>query len=623
MTACSTTSSQKASGIGPFFAKYSWAIVRNVIGWMLILLALAVAGVVPGPLGTPLFLIGFALISFPGKRRLTSTLLRGYRIDFKSLWVHAGRLALAVLLTWAALISVKHQHRQWFAQLSSVQLLVGMAGLALVLWWGSYWVLRLTNLGLRVLPMTRGPLRRWLKRHGMSLLPPRRQRRRMTSPRPPANPQILTIDPAERDRIGHALEAGKERTFGVARALAKPAKPLIGLAVTCAIFVWMLRPVVRKWPQVHDRVMATSLPRFIAAAAMFSLFLFVFRVTSWRYIVRAFGHRLPLWTSARIWSASELARYLPGAIWQVWGRAYLVKPYGVTATLCATSQVLELTIFLLANLMVALACLPWFADRLTGWSHLAFWGATALAPLMLLLLQPRVFYGLINWILRKIRRPVIEARVGGRGLLALLGWAMLGLCWQGLAIWLLLGQPRALDLRIDQLGLLVGAYCLAWCAGFIVISAPGGLGVREAVLVGALQFALPDSVRNHFPTNAAFTVMCVFVALLLRLWTIAGELMLSATAHLIDLPGALGRANAKGRVKSDSSLVIKTRTPYIISPVPPEPEERATVSPAPPADDLALLVRNPRSPAPESGAEPSGQPKGSARRGGIAADTPS
>jgi hypothetical protein len=43
-----------------------------------------VAGpLVPGPGGIPLFLIGFALISFPGKRRLTARVLRGKPVRFQ------------------------------------------------------------------------------------------------------------------------------------------------------------------------------------------------------------------------------------------------------------------------------------------------------------------------------------------------------------------------------------------------------------------------------------------------------------------------------------------------------------------------------------------------------------
>src|SRR5260221_2403532 len=60
---------------------YLWLVLKNVIGWVMILGSGPVGLAVPGPGGIPLFLIGFALISFPGKRRLTARVLKGKPID--------------------------------------------------------------------------------------------------------------------------------------------------------------------------------------------------------------------------------------------------------------------------------------------------------------------------------------------------------------------------------------------------------------------------------------------------------------------------------------------------------------------------------------------------------------
>src|SRR5437870_10670794 len=60
-----------------FFAGYFWLILKNVVGWLLIILALPVGIALPGPGGLPMFLIGFAMVAFPGKRKLTSHFLRG------------------------------------------------------------------------------------------------------------------------------------------------------------------------------------------------------------------------------------------------------------------------------------------------------------------------------------------------------------------------------------------------------------------------------------------------------------------------------------------------------------------------------------------------------------------
>ena len=59
------------------FANWFWFILKNVIGWILILTAMVMGPLVPGPGGLPVFFIGFGLITFPGKRRITARILSG------------------------------------------------------------------------------------------------------------------------------------------------------------------------------------------------------------------------------------------------------------------------------------------------------------------------------------------------------------------------------------------------------------------------------------------------------------------------------------------------------------------------------------------------------------------
>ncbi len=64
-------------GVRWAFEDYFWFIIKNVAGWILIIAAWPVGLLVPGPGGIPLFLIGFAMITLPGKRKLTARVLRG------------------------------------------------------------------------------------------------------------------------------------------------------------------------------------------------------------------------------------------------------------------------------------------------------------------------------------------------------------------------------------------------------------------------------------------------------------------------------------------------------------------------------------------------------------------
>ncbi|HEY7089434.1 MAG TPA: lysylphosphatidylglycerol synthase domain-containing protein [Tepidisphaeraceae bacterium] len=534
------------AGIVEFFSGYFWFIFKNVIGWLFIMLSVPVGFTVPGPGGIPLFLIGFALVTFPGKRKLTSRVMRGRGLPieteiFTFLTAFFAILGTAVLMwfiaDWvsAALQTIHLNPQQRDATVASIiagLLVMGLFALGMT-WLVMRLSLHVLNYILRGMPIIRRKIRPWLRKKGFNLLPSRRKRAAENGEAaPPMSDEILEIDVRHQNRIRAA--------GGTAFLWAKRAA---GVAITIGIFYFILRPIREKWPLVKPRLMELSVADFLLASLMFAVFLFTFRAMIWRKILVAFGYRLPLAPAVRIWSTSELARYLPGAIWQVVGRVYLIRPYGVTGAICSVTQILELTIFLLANLIVAVACLGYF-----GFKHLeghAWWwlvAASVLLPLLLLLLYTKIFYGLANAILARFGKPKIEKRVRGRALPGMLAWNVFGLIWQALALFVLMREP--LNLKIDWLWTLAGAYCLAWCAGFLAFWAPGGLGVRELVFIGAMKMIAPNIVKS----TEGFDAVLALLSVLTRLWATTGEVILASIAYAIDYRGALGRPDAPGRV---------------------------------------------------------------------------
>jgi hypothetical protein len=256
---------------------------------------------------------------------------------------------------------------------------------------------------------------------------------------------------------------------------------------------------------------------------------------------------LPVAAATRIWSLSELARYLPGAVFQVVGRVYLIKPYGVRGSVTSVSQILELAVFLLANVLLAVGCLAYLGVKnLTGPARGWMIVAMTLVPVLLLLLHPSITYGIINWVMKRLGKPDIAHPLSGRRMLGILSWNVVGLLWQSLAVLLLMHDVLGLN-KLQWWWIVAGAYSLAWCAGFLAVWAPGGIGVREIVFVAAMSVALPRSVQAQLGDDAQRAVVLGFLSLLLRLWATCGELMLAAIAHVADLRGAVGDPTAPGR----------------------------------------------------------------------------
>ena len=501
--------------------EWVWFLVNNIIGWLLIILAWPIGIAIPGPGGLPLFLIGFALITFPGKRHLTARVMRGIPVRRKSFAFRTTIAIIAIVLPAMVLIYLRYvtipDIFKAMDRRRLVQMLLYISSVA-VLWIFGLRSDRAINWVFRRIPRIRRKVRPWMRRKGMDLLPPRR-RRRLKSHFP--DDGILEIH--------HRHQLRMWRTWKFFRVWGQR---VLGLVITVAIFYWMLRPVYLEWDKVKEPLSKLNWWYFALGAVMFAMFLFMFRALSWWWILTKFGHRLPLAPATRIWSISELARYLPGMIWQVVGRVFLIKPYGVSGSVCSTSQVLELTIFLLTNLLVSLTCLIWLGIKTDRQLRPYFYTVMALVPLLLVFLHPRVFYGIFDWVMLKLKKPAVEHRLRKRELFGLGIWAIVGLLWQSLAMWMVIHGP--LQLQPTKWWVVAGAYCLAWSAGFLAFWAPGGLGVREVVFMMAMNVALPAAVRHQFADRAVLSAFLAFLAVLLRLWVTSGELLLAAIGYMLD-----------------------------------------------------------------------------------------
>ena len=110
-----------------------------------------------------------------------------------------------------------------------------------------------------------------------------------------------------------------------------------------------------------------------------------------------------------------------------------------------------------------------------------YWWLLILAPIFLALLHPRIVGYVLNRALRLARRQPLDRTAD-------LGTMVLTVAWTAFG-WLLLGVHAWLLVRAaggSGFFLATGAYALSFTAGFLVVIAPGGVGVREAALTVAL-----------------------------------------------------------------------------------------------------------------------------------------
>ena len=202
----------------------------------------------------------------------------------------------------------------------------------------------------------------------------------------------------------------------------------------------------------------------------------------WRALLADLGTRLPLRPATHVFFLGQLGKYVPGSVFAIAAQMELGRVHGAPRSRVGTASLVFLAVLVSAGLLTAAVALPLTSpDALDRYAWVL-----GLLPVGLVLLAPPVLSRLVAVGLRLLRRDPLERPLSWRGTGAALGWALL--MWAAYGVHLLL-LVRTQDVTPGPglLALSTGAYALAWTAGFLVVVAPAGAGVREAALVLALS----------------------------------------------------------------------------------------------------------------------------------------
>ena len=226
-------------------------------------------------------------------------------------------------------------------------------------------------------------------------------------------------------------------------------------------------------------------------------------VQTWRSVLSCWDARLPFWTAARIWSVSNLARYLPGKIWQIGAMGAMARDVGVSPIAASGSAILGTLVNIVAGFVVALISGRSLLERSSN-GHGTLAVAFVLAAAGALLTAPLLLPRMAPWLGRLAGRPVTATLPARAVTYALLG---------NLAAWLLYGAA----FQMFMVGLLGGgaggyaeylaAYTISYLVGYLALFAPAGIGVREGTLVTVLVYA-----------GLATNPQAALVALASRVW---------------------------------------------------------------------------------------------------------
>jgi len=243
----------------------------------------------------------------------------------------------------------------------------------------------------------------------------------------------------------------------------------------------------------------------------------------WVRLLREQGVPVSWYAGLRCYFVSQFGKYVPGKAWVIVLRVgMLSQRWQAPALTVAMTATYETLASMGAGALVVVLCVPFMGVLPPNlFEHWGWFALVASLPVGLALVH-RLICG---WL-----------RERGKGAVAAPSWWLLfqGTV-HGVIGWLLLGVSLGLLLEAMNPGwewtgsraaALVGTVALAYVAGFVVLVTPGGLGVREWVLL----HTLPPLLLSGGDTVPM--ILAALAALWLRLiWTVA-EVLCAGVLYL-------------------------------------------------------------------------------------------
>ena len=231
--------------------------------------------------------------------------------------------------------------------------------------------------------------------------------------------------------------------------------------------------ISKEWREVHQALGQIGV--LASVEALLALLVMQFATLRvWQVLLAGLGSPLRTPVAGRILFIGQLGKYIPGSVWPVLAQMELGARAKVPRPRSASASILTMLLSLLTGLLVAAVTLP-FAQHNQGY----LW-VFAVVPVVAVCLHPRVLNPLLNRLFRVIKRPPLEQPLTGRVLAHALAWSFTAWLFNALQIWILaekFGAPAGKTILLA-----LGGYAFAWCAGFVVVIAPAGGGVRDPLI---------------------------------------------------------------------------------------------------------------------------------------------
>lgn len=295
----------------------------------------------------------------------------------------------------------------------------------------------------------------------------------------------------------------------------RSARRLVQALVVIAALVFLWRFAARYHADLGRVPLHVSVAPLLVASVLWAIS-FGGLVLLWARSLRWWGAAMPGVAALRVFFLANLARYVPGGIWQFAGLAAMSAAEGVPPVAATAAVLFQQSALLVTGATLALALAPIVLEPVlarvgVGTPSLAVRLTLAVAVVAALIaLLPLVLPTLRRAIEPRVRDVRAVPHVTASQLAAYIGCTFAG--WIGYGVSFIVFARAVLGAGVLPPVEGASIYVAAYVAGILTVIVPGGVGVREGVLVTAL-------------TPIVGIDRALFLAIASRLWLIALEIL--------------------------------------------------------------------------------------------------
>lgn len=239
---------------------------------------------------------------------------------------------------------------------------------------------------------------------------------------------------------------------------------IVGGVLALISIVFVAFRVSKYWNQIPDDTFTIKLFMLVLVMGCgYGMANFILSAV-WKILMTNFQQYISKRNATKIYGMTQLAKYVPGNIFQLVGRQALAMSYGFSGRAIAICSILELLFLMLAGVSFITWIVPLFFSALNVYYSILIYFFVV---------------GVFIIVCEKLKKQYfISVFFRYSAFLIISGSIFLCILYFVADKW---------TVKFELILPIIGTYVIAWLAGFVTPGSPAGVGIREFVLILMLK----------------------------------------------------------------------------------------------------------------------------------------